>query len=269
MDYFKKYLGVTEKEFWELVEKKPSLKGYMKGYAAEIPLEKYLLSIPGVSKVKSPGDHDNSKRGDFLVTFYRQKFLIEAKSPDSGFNTRYDEEEQRWFSAAQVQCSGSRTTELPTGEEVKSSSCRRGQFDILAVNFFDFLGEWKFIFVRNSDLNGGSNVKGLEKLTVEQADYYFLAQSQPFTYPPQDPWYSDVEPLLKEMYTERTGLTVPEFTKKPSLIKRIFIRAKKKPLSRLRLPKDGAELSRKEHSQEESSKIPDRQSNTPSTQLQC
>ena len=59
---------------------------------------------------------------------------------------------QGWAGRAQVDASDKRSVQLPDGSSLQTTCLLRGQFDILAINVFEFMKEWKFVFAKNHDL---------------------------------------------------------------------------------------------------------------------
>ena len=62
-----------------------------------------------------------------------------------------------WTGRAQVDASDRREVELPDGSSVITTCLRRGEFDILAVNVFEFSQQWRFVFAKNEDLPASSH----------------------------------------------------------------------------------------------------------------
>jgi hypothetical protein len=74
-----------------------------------------------------------------------------------------------------------------------------GEFDILAINLFQFREQWDFAFILNRDLPR-SNYK---KYTEEQRKY-LLATLVPVTWPIQEPFTLNPFDLMDKLIEEQT-----------------------------------------------------------------
>lgn len=72
--------GITAEELTKLVDENPSLRGIMLGYVAEHHLTKLLSASDQVSDSLKYDDHDRTKKGDRVVRYKGQRFVIESKS---------------------------------------------------------------------------------------------------------------------------------------------------------------------------------------------
>lgn len=72
--------GVTVDELTRLVDENPSLRGIMLGYVAEHHLSKLLTTSDQISDSLKYDDHDRTKKGDRVVRYKGQRFIIESKS---------------------------------------------------------------------------------------------------------------------------------------------------------------------------------------------
>lgn len=140
---------ITADDLTVVVDRNPSLRGMVLGYLAELKLERLWLDRPGVSDVLKPDDHDRSRKGDRRVTYKGRAFTFESKSLQT--NT-VSKTARGWTGKAQVDASDRRVVQLPDGSSLQTTCLLRGQFDILAINVFEFLKEWKFVFAKNHDL---------------------------------------------------------------------------------------------------------------------
>jgi hypothetical protein len=190
MGYFQK-LGITIEELEKIVEASPSLRGVLVGYLAERRLaEKWFRKY----RLRRYDDHDRTHKGDRWLTYKGREFSIEVKSLQSNY---VKEAEFGWTGRFQVDASDCREVKLPNGDVITTTCLVVGQFDLLAVNLFEFGNQWRFAFAKNWDLPRSPS----KKYTAEQRT--FLLQTTPkITWPLQPPFRSEPFSLLDEMLSE-------------------------------------------------------------------
>jgi hypothetical protein len=191
--------GITATQFSKILKDNPSLRGMLFGYVAEIKLREIIAAFPNVSYMTKFDDHDRTRKGDLYVIYHNRAFDIEAKSLQTA-TVAWDETNKRWFGKAQVDASDKRTIILPDGTTMNTTLLLRGEFDILAVNCYAFENKWNFVFARNSDLPSSS----FAKYTQVQKDNV-IASLIAITWPPEPPFYTDLQALLAEMIEEGGG----------------------------------------------------------------
>ena len=182
---------VTAADLTDLVDGNPSLRGMMLGYLAELKLERLWLDTPHVSSVLKPDDHDRRRKGDRAVRYKGKKFTFESKSLQTSTVTKIDD---RWIGKAQVDASDRRLVELPNGSTVTTTCLRRGEFDILAVNVFEFSKQWKFVFAKNQDLPATSH-----KAYSAYQRSHLLATMVTVCWPPKPPFRDEPFTLMDEL----------------------------------------------------------------------
>lgn len=182
---------VSAEELTELVDRNPSLRGMLLGYLAELKLERLWLEGPGVSNVLKPDDHDRRRKGDRTVQYRGRTFIFESKSLQTSTVARAAE---GWTGRAQVDASDRREVELPDGSSVTTTCLRRGEFDILAVNVFEFSQRWRFVFAKNEDLPASSH----SGYTAYQRRH-LLATMVPVSWPPRPPFSDEPFSLMDEL----------------------------------------------------------------------
>lgn len=133
----------------KLVDANPSLWGMLLGYVAEHKLQELWLSGSEVKYLGKSDDHDRSNKGDHIIEYQGEQFVIESKSLQSRMVQR---EGNTWYGKAQVDASDRRTVTLEDGTQLETTLLMVGEFDVLAVNCFAFEQEWNFVFAKNSDL---------------------------------------------------------------------------------------------------------------------
>lgn len=183
--------GVTAEELTQVVDRNPSLRGMMLGYVAELKLEQLWLERPGVSNVVKPDDHDRRRKGDRVIYYKGAEFVFESKSLQT--NT-VREAGDGWVGRAQVDASDRRSVVLPDGSSISTTCLRRGEFDILAVNVFEFSKQWRFVFAKNEDLPT-SSYHGY-------SDYqrrHLLATTVTVHWPPIPPFRDEPFTLMNEL----------------------------------------------------------------------
>jgi len=188
-----KKFGVKEKDFTEIVDSNPSLRGMILGYVAEKKFQDQFLHVPGVEEVKKDDDHDRSRKGDRRIRYFGKEFLIEVKSIQS--NSVKKNPDGTYVGKAQVDASDSRNVVFPDGSELKTTCLLRDEFDILAVNLFAFTGKWDFVFIKNKDLPQNKFRK-----YSEYQQSHLLPTSIPVTYPSEKPFENDLRVVLNSYF---------------------------------------------------------------------
>lgn len=187
--------NVTEAELTSVVEENPSLRGFMLGYIAEHKVRDYLNRQPNLSVLHKPDDHDRrgGRKNDMIVKYRGREFSFEVKSLQTN-TVRYDSESGVYKGRVQVDASDRRPVTFPDGSELQTTCLLAGQFDILALNLFQFREQWDFAFILNSDLPRSS----FHKYTSYQRQH-LLATMVKVTYPIQPPYTSNPAELLQKL----------------------------------------------------------------------
>lgn len=186
--------GVTRKEIDEIITASPSLRGILFGYLAEYKLRKLYFADPRVTDIMKYNNHDRTKKGDLVITYKKTDISIEVKSLQSR-TVRRDNEVLK----ARFQCDASdrRRVRLPNGRYIETTCLVAGEFDVLAVNLFEFRKEWVFAFAFNADLPRSE----YRKYTPAQRKY-LLATLMEITWPVKRPFHLDPFPLFEKMAKE-------------------------------------------------------------------
>lgn len=187
--------GLSAEELTAVVDENPSLRGMLLGYIAEQKLAKLLESHEHVTASRKDGDHDRRRKGDRVITYLGQQFIVELKSLQTNSVRKT---EAGWSGKTQVDASDRRSVQLPDGSELETTCLLAGQFDLLAVNLFAFGDEWRFIFAKNSELPR-SAYRGY----TEYQKRHLLATLVSVTWPPEPPFYGEPWELLREIGEER------------------------------------------------------------------
>jgi hypothetical protein len=191
--------GITAEQLSKILQDNPSLRGMLFGYVAEIKLREMIGVFPNVSYMTKFDDHDRTKKGDLYVIYQGKAFDIESKSLQTATVAR-DETNQRWIAKAQVDASDKRTIRLPDETTMNTTLLLRGEFDILAVNCYAFENKWNFVFAENSELPTST----FPKYTQVQKEN-LIASLILVTWPPEPPFYANLQELLDKMIQEGRG----------------------------------------------------------------
>ncbi|MCY3927173.1 MAG: helix-turn-helix transcriptional regulator [Acidobacteria bacterium] len=186
---------LSAQELTAIVDENPSLRGMLLGYVAEAKLASLLESHEHVTASHKDDDHDRRRKGDRVITYLNDQYIIELKSLQTN---SVRETSFGWSGKVQVDASDRRPVEFPDGSQLATTCLLAGQFDLLAVNLFAFGDEWRFIFAKNRDLPR-STFRGYS----EYQRRHLLATMVSVTWPPEPPFYSEPWGLLREIGEER------------------------------------------------------------------
>lgn len=189
---------ITPQELTKIVDENPSLRGFMLGYIAEYKLRALLRSHAFVSGLEKPDDHarGEEKKNDLILTYKEHHFSFEVKSLQT--NSIKELSDGTYSGKSQVDASDSREVTLPNGETLKTTCLLVGQFDILAINLFQFREKWDFAFILNRDLPRSA----YRKYTPYQQEN-LLATLVSVTWPLQEPFASHPFNLMDRLIIER------------------------------------------------------------------
>lgn len=150
--------GFSLSDMKDMAFQNPYLRGYLQGYFSERMLARELAATPGVESVEKIPDV-STRRGDFLIKYQDKEITVECKSIQTGsvrfINNNF------WEGSVLVKNVGRKEIHLPDIGPVYTSNLLKGQFDILAICCFAVRGEWKFVFMNNSDLPEKKDYPGL------------------------------------------------------------------------------------------------------------
>lgn len=194
---------ITIEELTELIDNNPSLRGVVIGYIAEMKLRKLWFST---TKPLKYNNHDRTRKGDLLITYKGQNFIIESKSLQTSSIIKQETREgTQWIGKAQCDASDRRIITLPDGSTINTTCLLAGEFDLLAVNIFAFENIWRFVFAKNSELPRST----YRRYTPEQRKH-LLASLVTVTWPPRPPFYTEPFQLLDEVTEERKRVKDPD-----------------------------------------------------------
>lgn len=188
---------ITESELTQIVDENPSLRGFMLGYIGEYKLKNFLLSDSRVTSLIKPDDHKRGagNKNDMMITYQNRVFSVEVKSLQTNSIKRLDN--SRFIGTVQVDASDRRPVILPDGSQVETTCLLRGEFDLLALNLFQFRDEWDFAFILNRDLPATTSRK-----YTEYQQKYLLSTSVKIGLPLELPYEYDPFILLDRLIAE-------------------------------------------------------------------
>lgn len=188
--------NVTVEDLTELVDANPSLRGMIVGYLAEQKLRQIWVGDDRVQKLIKYDDHDRTKKGDVFFEYKGVQVRVEVKSLQTN---HVEKTPTGWKGKFQCDASDRRPVTLPNGEVVETTCLLVGEFDLLAVNLFEFGQEWRFAFAKNEDLPHPTR-----KYTPEQRQY-LLKGMMDITWPLQPPYRDEPFALLDEILRKKRG----------------------------------------------------------------
>jgi hypothetical protein len=98
----------------------------------------------------------------------------------------------------QCDASDRRPVTLPNRQKIETTCLVVGDFDLLAVNLFEFEQEWRFAFAKNKDLPRSRSSK-----YTPQQQKYLLSTLMEITWPLKAPFQPEPFQLLDEIALEK------------------------------------------------------------------
>jgi hypothetical protein len=195
MAFFQR-LGVTAEEIEQMIQASPSLRGVFIGYLAEKKLiELHFPDHPP----KKYDDHNRKKKGDRWIIYKGHELSIEVKSLQTN---SVKQTAKGCTGAFQCDASDSRKVTFADGSTVTTVCLHVGEFDLLAINLFEFGQKWHFAFIKNADLPKTKSRK------YNDYQKQFLLQTTPkITWPLQPPFSDDPWKLLDEIVEAKNAST--------------------------------------------------------------
>ena len=188
---------ITVSDLTDLIDANPSLRGMLLGYLGERKLREMWFTDNRVGDVKKYDDHDRRKKGDLSFVYKGVEVRAEVKSLQT--NT-VKKTADGWKASFQCDASDKRPVRLPNGQSVATTCLVVNEFDLLAVNMFQFGERWQFAFARNKDLPRTTS----NRYTAVQQKY-LLKTLMPITLPLQHPYRDEPFALLDEIAREKRG----------------------------------------------------------------
>ena len=138
---------ISIEDLTEVVKNNPSLKGMILGYLAEIKVKTYFEGNPHITSIYKNDDHDRKKKGDLVVVYKGHEFIIEVKSLQTNSIKKLND--GTLVGKAQCDASDRREVFLSDETSINTTCLKFGEFDILAVNLFQFNHKWDYGFILN------------------------------------------------------------------------------------------------------------------------
>ncbi len=186
---------ITPDALTNIVNENPSLRGMLLGYVAEYKLREMLLSEDRINYLGKPDDHDRTSKGDHIIEYQGQRFVIESKSLQSRM---VEKDGDIWRGRAQVDASDRRSIVLEDGTQIETTLLMVGEFDVLAVNCFAFEQNWNFVFAKNSDLP-----RSTYRRYSPQVRNQLIASLVSVSWPPERPFVDNLTVILEQLLSER------------------------------------------------------------------
>lgn len=182
-------------ELDEIISANPSLRGFMFGYVSEYKLRKMWFSDERISNLVKYDNHDRSRKGDISFTYKDVEISVEVKSLQTHSIRKVG---SGYVGKFQCDASDRRQVILPNKQKVETTCLVVGEFDLLAVNLFEFEQEWRFVFAKNKDLPR-SRFSGYRP----QQQKYLLATLMEVTWPLKQPFHPEPFQLLDQIALEK------------------------------------------------------------------
>lgn len=186
-------LKLTWAELEQLLLESPSMRGLFVGYLAEKRLTE--LWFPD-HQLKKYDNYDRTRKGDRWIVYKGHEISIEVKSLQSN---SVKKTETGWKGRFQCDASDCRPIKLPNGDRLRTTCLLVGEFDLLAINLFEFGQKWHFAFARNIDL---PRSKG--KMYTNEQKQHILQTTPPITYPVEPPYCDEPFVLLDKIVQLRS-----------------------------------------------------------------
>lgn len=186
-------LGLTWDELEELLQSNPSMRGLFVGYLAECRLCDMHFAEYDLHKYD---DHDRSRKGDRWITYKGHEISIEVKSIQSN---SVKKTEDGWKGRFQCDASDKRPVKLPNGDVISTTCLIVGEFDLLAINLFEFGQKWHFAFTQNVDLP-----RSKWRAYTEEQQKYLLQTTPRIEYPLSPPFFDNPFEVLDRIIESKS-----------------------------------------------------------------
>lgn len=186
---------LTAEELDEIVSANPSLRGFMFGYVSEYKLRKMWFSDERISHLVKYDNHDRSRKGDLSFLYKGAEISVEVKSLQTRSIRKVGDE---YIGKFQCDASDRRQVTLPNRRKIETTCLVVGEFDLLAVNLFEFEQRWQFAFAKNTDLPRSRFAR-----YTPQQQRYLLATLMEVTWPLKPPFQPEPFRLLDEIALEK------------------------------------------------------------------
>lgn len=194
--------SVPPEELVESIKRAPSLRGMILGYVAEHMFVKHVLDRYPVilsEHIEHHDDHDRTaNKSDRTIAYNGRKYGIQLKSIQTNSIVR-DLTSGHLHADVQNDASDRRTVRFADGSSVETTCYKKGEYDILAVPLFPFLGAWEFAYKLNAHCAPCTSLK----YTAYQREH-LLSTTERMCWPLDANWHTD----LTELLTPENGSSV-------------------------------------------------------------
>lgn len=200
---------LSEEEFNQVIDDNSNALSAIFGYVAEERLrEMYLEDNSNVENIRTPKDQDSTDKGDWAFSYKGEPMKIEVKSLQTASIKKMDTNQEtlngeeagpEWKAGFHIKGTSDQRKVEYDGEEYETTlmNVEESDVDIMAVNLYRLEDEWRYAFIRLTDLprSKGNYPEGLRQQ---------LSKSQPkVTVPLQEPFTDDLEQLMDDIIEER------------------------------------------------------------------
>lgn len=187
--------GLTPDELNFVLSERPSVRGILIGFVAEYRLQQGIFSDARIHRLRRYDDHDRSRPADFSFDYQGETITVEVKSLQTASVRRTN---GGYVGRCTVDASDRRRVTLPDESSLETTCILADQFDLLAINLFEFGQQWRFGFVRNGDLP-----RSRYRKYSEYQRQHLLATSLPVTWPLEPPIVESPFGLMDDIVRER------------------------------------------------------------------
>lgn len=187
--------ALTKEDYENLIAENPHVYSPVSGFHAEYKCRQFYLDDERISNIIKPTGYDKKEKGDFVFTYRGKIVRLEVKSLDGPRVVSLGKD--KWKGTFQCNASDARAVTLPNGNEVQTNCIVTGGWDVLAVNTYDFGGNWRFAFALQDDLPRASSLYSSEDRQ------FLLASSMTIEYPFSEPYSGDLYAKLDSFLHHR------------------------------------------------------------------
>ena len=186
--------GITHDDLDIVLSARTSVRGAFIGLLAQYKLQS-VFSDPRIDKLVLHDGQGSSRPGDFSLEFEGEIVTVEVKSLQP---CSVGVDNGRFTGRCHVRARERRMVRLPGGSELQTSCFVVGEFDLLAVNLFEFGQRWRFGFIRNRDL---PRTRYNAYRTSQRK--HLLATSVAVSWPLEPPFQDQPFDILRDIVRER------------------------------------------------------------------
>ena len=198
--------AIEPKELINAIKRAPSLRGMILGYIAEEMFEQHLpMTYPGIlaEHIQKHDEHKRDKNKSDRTIHYQGNFCrIQLKSIQTNSICR-DITSGKLRAIVQNDGSDARKILLPNGSKIITTCYLRGEYDVLAVPLFPFVGKWEYAYKLNTDCRASESPKYLPKDAK-----HLLATTEPITWPLSQNWHTNLLQVMGKLNSSKQSIVV-------------------------------------------------------------